>query len=304
MNRNRSLNWLAISLIVALPALPIGGTAAAEVNLPRTVVFEGVIQEDENSELRRPVTLAAGPGTELAVADTHGSRLLFFKDTGVEWALSTTVELPATPLSLAHDGDRYLLSLRQAPWLIALEGDRHQIRNMPLPQDTAPGSVAALPDGGFLIHDLTQGRVLELTRGGTVTVRATIGPEAGVLESTAGGGFYALFPTTSEVRRYDAEGKEIDRWAVPGAGPIPAWPAGLVIEPSGSVIISDRHGNRLIRLNSGGRPDGIGSRRGWAPGLLMFPSHLARLADGRVAVVDQGNGRVQIFRPIDNEETP
>jgi hypothetical protein len=304
MKTKHSPSWLAVPLILTLSVLPIAGTAMADVSLPRTLVWEGLIQEDENSDLRHPITLAAGPGTELAVADVHGSRLLFFKDTGVEWTLSTTVELPATPMSLAHDGDRYLLSLRQSPWLIAVEGERHQMRNMPLPQATVPGSVAALPDGGFLIHDLAQGRVLTMSRGGTVSVKATIGPGAGVLGSTAGGGFYVLFPAAAEVHRYDAEGKEIDRWSVPGAVPVPAWPAGMIIEPSGSVILSDRHGNRLIRLNSGGRPDGIGSRRGWSPGLLLFPSHLSRLADGRVAVVDQGNGRVQIFRLIVDEEAP
>jgi hypothetical protein len=304
MTRRFTRSLPAVSSSLLALALLMGSTATAEVGLPRMLVWEGVLQEDENVDLRLPVSLAAGPGTELAVADAHGTRVLFFRDTGVEWTRTGSVELPATPLSLAHDGDRYLLSLRQAPWLIALEGERHQIRNIPLPQGSVPGNVAALRDGGFLLHDLAQGRVLELSRGGTVSIRATIGTEAGVLAATAGGGFYALFPVAAEVRRYDSEGQEIDRWSVPGAGPVPAWPAGMVIEPAGSVILSDRHGNRLIRLNSGGRPAGIGSRRGWAPGLLMFPSHLTRLVDGRIAVADQGNGRVQIFRSIDGEEEP
>jgi streptogramin lyase len=296
MKTKLAVSVLTVSVILVLPGLAILGPAASAASLPRTLIWEGILPEDEDSELRQPVALAAGPNNELAVADVHQSRVLFFTDTGVEWVSSGVVELPAAPLSLAHDGDRYLLSLRQAPWLVALEGDRHQMRNMPLPQDTVPGSVAALPDGGFLIHDLAQGRVLQLSPGGTVSARATVGAGAGVLAATAGGGFYALFPVAGEVRRYDAEGGEIDRWRVPGAGPVPAWPAGMVIEPSGSVILSDRHGNRLIRLNSGGRPEGIGSRRGWRPGLLLFPSDLARLADGRLAVADQGNGRVQFFR--------
>jgi len=52
-------------------------------------------------------------------------------------------------------------------------------------------------------------------------------------------------------------------------------------------------------LESGGQLAGTGSRQGWEAGLLRHPSDIAMLVDGRVVVADQGNGRIQIFRPVD-----
>jgi tripartite motif-containing protein 71 len=70
------------------------------------------------------------------------------------------------------------------------------------------------------------------------------------------------------------------------------------------MVIVDRHGARLVVLDAEGRIEGLGSRRGRDPGLLLFPAGITALPDGRLAVADQGNGRIQIFHRIKEESVP
>jgi hypothetical protein len=65
------------------------------------------------------------------------------------------------------------------------------------------------------------------------------------------------------------------------------------------VVVVDRHSGRLLVLDVAGTVIGMGSRQGWEPGLLMFPAGITRLSDGTLAVADEGNGRVQVFRRTD-----
>jgi DNA-binding beta-propeller fold protein YncE len=80
--------------------------------------------------------------------------------------------------------------------------------------------------------------------------------------------------------------------------PVPAWPSGLAVAPGGTVYVADRHGHRLLVLDAAGRPTGVGSRKGWEEGLVLFPAGLALLPDGTLLVADEGNGRVQAFAPV------
>jgi hypothetical protein len=69
-------------------------------------------------------------------------------------------------------------------------------------------------------------------------------------------------------------------------------------------VVVDRHGGRILALDASGRLVGVGSGRGWNPGQLLLPTAIALFPDGRVVVADQGNSRVQIFRPVDKGSTP
>ena len=63
-----------------------------------------------------------------------------------------------------------------------------------------------------------------------------------------------------------------------------------------SLVVVDRHAGRLLELDANGQLTGVGARRGWEPGLLLYPAGAARLPDGGVVVADEGNGRTQFFR--------
>jgi DNA-binding beta-propeller fold protein YncE len=102
----------------------------------------------------------------------------------------------------------------------------------------------------------------------------------------------------------DAGGEVEEEWDVPGLTPVPAWPTALAVDSLGNLFVVDRHGGRVVVMDSRGRERGFGGRRGWTEGLLLFPTSIALIPDGRVAVADQGNGRVQVFSASFGEDSP
>ena len=260
----------------------------------RVLVFEEALQGTEDREVRWPVAVAAASAEELAVADVFGERLLVFRRLGAGWQAARRLDLPAAPVGLVRDGERYVVSLRGAGGLLALEGEDLLQRRLSLPEGVAPGALAAVPGGGLLVHDRTGGRILRLAPDGRVVGEV---PGAGRVTGLAAvaGGALAAFGDEGVLRRYDAAGRLEATWPVPADGPVPSWPAGLAVTAGGQALVVDRHNGRVVVLDPAGRPVGFGSRQGWDPGLLRFPADLALLPDGRIAVVDHGNGRVQLF---------
>ncbi len=295
MNR-RGLILASILLLSALP-----GVFAADD--ARLFAWDVIVDSEDSNSVRKPTGVAAGSDTELAVVDAHENRLIIFGYTGTEWTEQQTVNLPAVPLAIAHDGTRYLVSMRKGKGLTAVEGPRHQLRPVSLPVGSVAGVVAGIPGGGFLVHDPAGHQILKLDRAGKVDGATPV--EAGVvgLAAARGGGFFASRPAAAEILGYDATGKITNRWSVPSVEPVPAWPVSLV-QIEGDLIALDRHGHRLVLFNNKQQIQGIGARRGWEPGLLLFPAAVSAFPDGRVAVADQMNGRVQIYRRIEEEAAP
>jgi hypothetical protein len=284
-------------IVLVLLALGIAQASWAQGSAARLLVWDEVVQAaDEEDALRWPVGVAAASADELAVADIYDSRLLIFIRKATSWTLERKVPLAGTPIALAHDGERYAVSLRQSAGLYAVEGDRYQLRRIALPGGAVPGALAGRVGGGFLVYDLASSSIVKLDSGGGAAGTVEVDGFVTALAATPGGGFYAAFADRAEIRQYGSNDAELQRWTVPGTPPVPPWPSGVAMAPSGDLVVVDRHLGRLDVLDSSGRLEGVGSRRGWDPGLLRFPAGLALLPDNRVAVADQGNGRVQLFR--------
>jgi hypothetical protein len=278
--------------------------ASAQGALERLLVWDEVVQAGEDKALRWPIDVAAASANEVAVADIHGPRLIIFEKVAAGWSVAREVRLSGTPISVAHDGIRYAVSLRQSSGFFAVEGEQFQLRRISLSGKAVPGAVAGRVGGGFLVYDFTSDSVLVLDADGTESAIIEVNGHVTALAATPGGGFLAAVADRSEIRQYGANGDELQRWTVSGVSPVPAWPSGIAIAPGGELIVVDRHSGRLDVLDSSGRIEGIGSRAGWDPGLLWFPAGLALLPDGRVAVADQGNGRVQLFRRAPEAAAP
>jgi len=285
--------------LVAAPA------TRAQSSLPRVLVWEEALRGTEEQELRWPIAVAARSEAEFAVADAYGARLLVFGKVGVSWQLQRTVSLPGSPIALTWLGNRYIASLRHGEGLVAIDGSSFALETLALPSGVVPGALAAAPDRSYLlIHDLNAENVLRLDRDGSVQTQTSLTSHVTALAATSAGGFYAAVGDESSVLRYSAEGLVEARFEVPGEGPVPSWPVAVTLGPGGSVVVVDRHNSRLLLFDNEGRILGAGSRRGWEPGLLLFPRGLAQLPDGRLVVADEGNGRVQILRRTDRGSTP
>jgi len=288
------------TLLLLVTAIPL----VAQTRLPRVLVLEDSLHGTEEQEIRRPVALAAASAEEIAVADAHGPRLLLFHKVGVTWQLDQSVPLPGAPVGMAYDGSRYVVSMRARKGLVAFEGPQLLQRRIGLPKDVEPGPLAAWPDGRLLVYDYVGRRALELSSEGLLKAIVEIDGRVTALATRPDGGFFAALGQEATVLRYGASRQLSSVWEIPGVEPVPAWPAALAVELGGDVLIVDRHVSRLLVLDVGGKPVGIGSRRGWERGLLLFPNAIARLGEERFLVSDTGNGRVQIFRRTDNDTTP
>ena len=287
------------TFIIVLPVLAIFflQPLAAQQTPSRFLALETVLQGEDFGDLRWPVGVAAGSAEQVAVADIFGQRLVVFVLTDGTWTVERTVSLPSSPRGVAHDGRRYLLSLGGG--LVTVEGSDFEVERLALPAGVVVGRVAAKPGGGFWVHDTALGKVLALDAKGGVQRSVSVTGRIVALASAPNEGFYTALADVAQVRRHDREGHVLKTWTVPGVGPVPAWPSGLVAAAGGDIVVVDRHGARILALDASGRLTGVGSGRGWEPGQLRFPTAIAMFSDGRLVVADQGNSRVQIFRPID-----
>jgi hypothetical protein len=75
-------------------------------------------------------------------------------------------------------------------------------------------------------------------------------------------------------------------------------PTKVAVAASGDLYVSDGYGNaRVHRFSADGRLLQSWGEPGSGPGQFMVPHGIAVAADGRVAVVDRENDRIQIFSP-------
>ncbi len=96
------------------------------------------------------------------------------------------------------------------------------------------------------------------------------------------------------VRAFDADGKAV---AVPVSLPALTRPSALAVdEKRGRLFVVDTpaHVIHVLPLAPGGEARVLGGR-GTAPGKLNYPTHVALDGEGRLAVTDAMNFRVQIF---------
>jgi len=279
--------------------LLIAQTAWAQPLPPRILSWVEVIPGPQGSPIRWPVAVAAALDGEIAVADAFDSRVLVFTRVGASWQLEHTVELPAVPVGLTHDGSGFVAALRGPSSLVALDGSGGSLRELPLPAGFVPGAIAATPDGSLLVFDAGSRQVLGISAVGAVERTIDIGHHVTALAIGHSGGFFAVVPHPAMVVAVDANGALRATWSLEGEDPTPAWPMGIAVAPGGDLFVTDRHSGRIMVLDATGRWVGLGSRGGWDAGLLRFPGSLARLPNGDLLVADQGNNRVQVFRRSD-----
>lgn len=289
----------ALRLWVAAGGILLAGPPAitAAVDEPLLVLETEIFGEGEGV-LRWPNGVAAAAEGEIVATDLFGGRLIVFHRGDEGWKPKRTIHLDGAPAAVVALPDRYLVGIRGVPGLTAIDREHWQLRRVPLPEEVVPGAMAAVSGGAVLIHDAAGGRFLFLAESGSVTARIPVPGLIRALAAAPGEGFFAAVPAEGAVETITAAGTVAARWIVPGVEPRSAWPAALLSEPDGDLLVLDRHGGRVVFLDARGRPRGTGSREGRTAGLLHHPSAMAWIPTGRIAIADQGNGRVQIFRVL------
>lgn len=272
--------------------------ACAQATPDRVLAWRVSVKGDAEVELRAPIAAAAASDQEFAVADTVGPRILVFQQSGLAWQYTRSVDLPAVPVDLTHDGSRYIASLRQGGGLIALEGEGLSIQQLDLPKGVFPGPVAASDNGELFVYDYAGERVLHVSPTGSILARISVPSRVSALAAMPHGGFLAAHAEEQRISRFGPTGELELSFEMPDDGDRPSWPVGLSVDPNGEVLVLDRYNGRILAFTASGNWIGIASRRGWEPGLLLYPASISRISDSLVVVADQGNGRAQIFERI------
>lgn len=299
MNRTPRLisqRFVVLWVLTLSVCLPLSATA------PRIFTWEASFRGDQEIGLRSPVDVAAAADNEIGVIDANGSRFIRFRfaSEGSWWQPVQVVELPASPLAIAHANGRYIIALRGTSGLAIIDDESEEKAElMELPDDIVPGELAVDLEGGLLIADLGTARLLWMSADGSASETYPIEASANAVAPRPGGGFLVVSAPNAAVYAYSGDGNLDRSWRIEGIDQVPAWPAAVAVEASGDAVLVDRANGRLMVFNANGDIEGIGANRGWEDGLLLHPRGITRLARGLYAVADEGNGKIQIFRRSD-----
>jgi hypothetical protein len=154
------------------------------------------------------------------------------------------------------------------------------LRHDPLTQPADPRIIELAPDGAFVRH--WGGSLIADTHCLTIT------PDDRLL--IVDRDMHEVIVTTRSGERIGGLGKR----SLP-MQPL-NHPSDVAVGPSGTIFVSDGYAAHLVhRFTPHGTPLGSFGGAGRAPGQFMEPHAIWAFADGRIAVVDRCNDRIQVF---------
>ena len=202
------------------------------------------------------------------VADTGNDRVLKLDHSGRVLATfdAAVVVGPALrePMAIASDGNRLFVANSLAAEVLVLDLSGRVEKVLPLQPATAGGSVprpigvAVTPDGGLVVSDANNNRVVRLDSEGRIVW-------------TAGSGRRAGGPDGFNV------------------------PAGMAVDGAGNVYVVDTLNGRVVKLSTEGVYLSEFAERGSTAGTLSRPKGVVVDAEGRVYVSDGMLASVQVF---------
>jgi len=152
----------------------------------------------------------------------------------------------------------------------------------------------AVAGGKLYLLDRASGQVLRLAADLSIEKRFGCKDcKAGLTDFVIDGNTILAIETIDKrVYRFNLDGKIIDEFKL---GDEVDFPVSLAVGPSGSIYVLDRHQNSVLAYNDKGlyRYRFLGT--GQAPGKVYFSRQLRFDPWGHLCVVDEGNGRVEIY---------
>ena len=147
----------------------------------------------------------------------------------------------------------------------------------------------------LLVLDKGTGRILQLDKDLQVTRRFSCdGCGAGFLDFVVNGNqLWALSQKQDAVYRFSL--KEEGKPTVLRLGGENFFATSLAVGPAGRLYVLDRHESNVVVFDDAGHFKYRFLAKGQARGRLSFPTELLFDSRGNLCVVDEGNGRVQIF---------
>jgi sugar lactone lactonase YvrE len=152
----------------------------------------------------------------------------------------------------------------------------------------------AVADGKLYVLDRAKGQVLRLDAGLSVEQRFDCQEcSAGFFDFViAKGSLFALEPRDKKIYRFHTDGRLAE--VINLSGEVD-FPVSLAVTPYGIILILDRHQDKVLAYNENGQFQFSFLGSGQSTGKVYFARQLRIDPWGNLCVVDEGNGRVEIF---------
>jgi Mg-chelatase subunit ChlD/sugar lactone lactonase YvrE len=159
-----------------------------------------------------------------------------------------------------------------------------------------PNGIASDDNGTVYVVDSARSQVHLLRGGSFVPTWGRRGSAPGELLDphgidVLGNRVFVADTGNARVQVFDSSGRFVATW--PGLGR----PWGVAAGTDGLIYVSDQGANRIFQFDAAGNRLNTYGRPGVGPGELQAPQGLDVWPDGRMAIADSGNGRVQIWAP-------
>jgi sugar lactone lactonase YvrE len=256
------------------------------------------LQVDAPNSMYLPGAVAFDPASErYYVVDAARNRLVSFDRDGVMLRAFTADDRLKAPFDMVRMDNGQL-------WVV--EKGRNSITRINIaarevkPHTLRDGKRQVFPDrialSGNKLHvlDRASGQVLRLAADLSVEQRFGCPDCVGGLADFVlfEDSVWALEPRGKKVFRFGADGRIINTIDL---GTEVDFPVSLALEPSGFLYVLDRHQNSVLVYSQDGRFRYRFLSSGHSRGQVHFARQLRFDPWGRLCVVDEGNGRVEIF---------
>jgi NHL repeat len=280
-----------------------GAPVCARAGTAGFVHEKSIYVDARRTPLKAPEGVACADDGRLVVADTGQGRLLTYTWREGQLRGGEAIKVPQVPHPTR-------VELGAGGSILVLDGKLRRIARLDskgafsgyLEIAGASPSAPILPasfkvDASGTVHvlDLAGRRVLAVDGTGKVTRELAL-PGAGSFTDIAvgaGGKVYALDAVEATLWSAGPGAKEF-RPLAPSFKERMKFPASLVADGRGRLLVVDRHGGAIFVLGEDGSFQGRAMSRGSSDGLLLYPAQLC-VTRGEVFVADRNNNRVQVF---------
>ncbi|HEY8582057.1 MAG TPA: hypothetical protein VIL49_03890 [Capillimicrobium sp.] len=314
-------------LPLAVAAALVAGLSPAAVHGQATTTTERI---ETLANVLTPSDVGARANGEILAVDTSGGRLVRVDPaTGAVTEVASGFTRPRG-LSPLPDGGALVADTGANRVRRVLPNGTTVVVAGPVSDDvpaaasplSAPGGVAALPDGGFLVADTGNHRFVRVTQQGELTTVAGVAKPgfsgdggqatAAQLSSPArvaalvGGGFLIADTGNNRIRRVGTDGR-----ITTIAGQL-SRPEGVAVRPSGAVLIADTGLNLIrelgvdgsLRTVAGQAQAGFAGDGGPAADAFLSAPRSVTASGDRIVVADTGNGRLRAIAAVQDDPDP
>ncbi|PLX89816.1 MAG: hypothetical protein C0618_00400 [Desulfuromonas sp.] len=233
------------------------------------------------------------------VVDAGQGKLLSFDSNGQYLAAFDGGGQLQTPVAMARTSSgKFWIVERAENKLLYVNIREKSIRDFVLEDDASnrivPGRIALDEKDRLYVQDRLSGSIVRLDDDLNMSARyaAPAGAKGLCDFKIKPSGLYALDCLEKKVYRFDSKGALKESVALQGNL---LFPTALEIEGTDRFYILDRHAGKVAVYNRQGEHKFDFLSKGQAPGQVSYGAYLLLDWDNRLCVVEEGNGRVEIF---------